>query len=944
MMGVGVAAAVLIASASVGRTEGAPDDLFVKGLGDRGLTTLLEAYLKQKTSGAEPSPGATPGATPGTTPGAAAGATGGEKAMLAELAVKKADGAKNVGEKEGFYKEARKFYEEAIDEGVKAFAAIPLEKTEDRNKLRIQILKQRLDLANLIYQKWLDTDIQFLEITDRRGGDRAHAGELLKVSVEQYKAIATDTAAWLSEIDRFSITERSKFQNTGYDRQLRKVQAQAKFFEACASFYYGWLLPVDYKPADKQATRKQILDEAITACMEETRILRDNMPQKWYSYILIGAAYREQGKFKEALEALAMANNKSATDSIKIRADYERARTLLRQGDFAGARKQIDDARNQWKEKLDADLYGLSLPLVEAESYILESQKSNDPAAKEKGVALLRTVSERKPPWPTVVQWVTEGLLGSQVTDMDKMDPFQLMMMAGDNMQKGKDSGDVKAMETAAALYKKYIEKTGAKDPKYAEALYSQAACLLQLGRKAEAAECFQKVAEEKPDYPYAAAAAKYTVSARGQVYDAAQTDENRQAYEDALKWFCAKWLKTDPEQQYYYAYILTRGKKFLEAGEAFAKVPETAEHYLEARYWVALCGMEQFRDKILPANDKQLVVTRARVVAQDLMAFVDFAMKANADEKKKAQLMEWAEAASMAVADIYLYPEVGLPGEAMPVLDSVEQRFKLDDEARGRVLKLRITAQQALGKLDDAQKTLDAFLKLAKPEEVGPVLRGLFKALTDDVRELIRRSQKEQAAGKVEQAKVLGDQLRDWLAKSALPDKAERIEGNRYDLAELYLAVGKIEGKVDGYATALAIYREIGGDHPEKPAKDKDGKDLPMKEDCVTGLGRIYEAMGDAGGDPKTAKDNYEAALGMWKILLAAAEGERGVDLQLVWERRYHFFYCFFNYDKQANAKDVRDALKKLEVINKGLGGKDPAIKQKFAQLYGQAIAIAGV
>ncbi|MBE3100062.1 MAG: hypothetical protein IMZ44_23320 [Planctomycetes bacterium] len=942
-------AAVLAACAGAALAQ-VSGDPFLKGLQDRGQTTLQKAYLRKLGAAA-----AQPGETPGTAPG-----TGVDKAALAALEVQTGLAATTMGERDAAFEKAQGLYEEAIAEGNKAIAALPIgQKQDERNRLRLQVLQLRLALSNLIFQQWLKTDLDLLEVTDRRGGNRARVVELLKVCMTQYKAIASETIAWLSEIDRMSMADRNKFANTGTERQLRQIQRETKYDEAWVTYYLGWSLPEDYKPAAKERSRKDLLNDAVTAFMDYTR-LSDRLSAKWYAYLVIGMSYRELGKFKEALEAFAHADRLSdaalqaadkesasaaaaaqakAAQALRIRIAYERALTLVRKGDLKQARDAADEAAKFWKDKLDTVPLGQAIPMVKAESLILEARQKNDEAMKQEGVKILQQLYARPQPWPTVVQWVMESLLGAgggTAFDPKTADLFQVWLRATDALDQAQETKEAKDCEQALDLYKVYAERAGAQDKNYAAALYSQAACLLQLGRKPEAGALFQRVSDEFPKYQYAKPAARYAVNARGDAYERDSTEENRQAYEDTLKWFIAKYGQEDPDQQYYYAMILFRGKKLVEAADAFSRVPEGSELFPDARYWVPLCRLEQFREKILASRDKSLILSRARAVAQELLAFADYAFQAQGlPEEKKKQLRDWAESAYVNAADVYLYPEVELPTDALPILDALEQKFQLDDEARGRVLKLRIDALQKLGKQDEALAVLEKFLKVAKKEDVGPVLRGLFKAITDEVRELVKRADKDSlalAGRKVDQAKALGERLTRWLEENNVADKALQIANNRYDLAELFLAVGN-------YAEALDIYKAIGGDQAWKKQ--------PLKLDCVYGMVRAYEGLAEKARleaeekgqkDPPysaEAKQNYETALEIWGVLREVAEGEgrQAADLSLVWDRRYHIYYCSYRIGR---LQEVSDALDTLEKINRpqALGGKDPILQKRFRDL----------
>ncbi|MCX5672218.1 MAG: hypothetical protein NTU94_12945 [Planctomycetota bacterium] len=934
--------AVLLGGAAAYGALATEDDIFYKGLETRSLGSLMEAHLKAKA-----------GAPATTTPGVPT-AVGGNALALANVEYQKALQARIIGDRDAAFRKAKQYFEQAIAEAAQATKAIPVEKTMDRYNARLTVLKTRKTLADMIFEQWLKTDLDYLQITDRRAGDRQRTIDLLKVAGDQYKASLEDCRTWMSELDRMDMKERLKYTNT-FDREIRRTQREAQYSSDWITYYYGWVLPVDYVPADKERSRKQLLDDAITAFQAYTTTRTpDRVSAKWYAHMVIGMAYREMGKFDEALQSLAIADttritNPTEVERLKIRVAYERALTILRQGKKEEARKVIEEARKTFKEKLDNDIFGIAMNFVEAESYVLEGADKNDAATRKKGFDILRQMYTRPAPFPTIIEQVTKVLGGGgggtgTETGTTPEDPFAIWIEAQAKLAEAeqkaqtdpKAAGD--ACKRAADLFKLYVEKAGPKDPKYPEAIYFQAECLLKLAQKAEAADGFRKVADEFPKYQYASAAARYTISIRGELYEKAGTEENRQGYEDALKWFVDKWLASDADQIYYYGLILNRGKKFTEAAEAFSKLADKSPLYPESRYWIPVCRLEHFREKILATRDKQLIISTAVTVSRDLLAYVDYAFSMKGKglpTEKENQLIEWAEAACINAAEVFLYPEVELFDRALPILADTEKRFPaLDNVARGRVLKLRIEAYQKSGKLKEANDTLNDFLKIAKPDEVGPILGGLFKAMTEDVRALVGRNTKEAmelAAKQVDRAKTLGETLRGWLEKSPLADKTTQVENNRYSLAELYLAVGR-------HQDALLIYQEIGGSQPEVEQKDpKTGKGLPLKEDCIYGQARAHEGIGDMAPDAAQGKPHYEKALDQWRILKDIAAADRTIDHQVLWEREYHLFYCKF---KLGAKQEVNQALKELKILRhpEPLGGKDPALQSKFLQLLAQS------
>jgi len=912
--------AVVLAAGIAARA--APADKFFEGLEQRGLKTLTKAYLRQQ--GEEVTSG-----------GPKKGPPGEAQMHLAQLAIREARLAENMAARDAAYKQARHFYEQAIAEREKALKAIPPARLEKRNDARFNLIKARLELANMIFQQWIKIELDLLEAGLGFGGDRPRVIRLLSLASDTYDATLRDCEEWLSTLAMLPGEGNQRFTLLSRRREVTTMMKEAKYYNAWTQYYYGWLLPKNYKPKKGQRGRKEILNDAITAFMPSTDE-SDRVSAKWYAMIGIAMAYRELGQYPKAIQQLAKVNPPPETNNrregswqmgVRIRKAYEEALTYLAMAEYGKARQVLAQARKKFKDALDKNLYGLSMPIVEAVTYIKEGKAKNQKGLEDKGVAILKQVHQRDNPWPVVVQGVMEGLVGE--TPPEELDPFQIWIKANDLMdsaQKAKDPNEgAKLMKQAADLFKVYADKVGGQDPKYVTALYTRAAALVQIGQKVEAAKLFREVADKFPEYKYAPEAAKYSVAFAGQAYEKAKTEENRQAYEDILRWFVSKYLDSDPDAQYFYALVMYRGEKFLDAADAFARVPRKAEHFPDSKFWIALCRLEHFRNKILASGDKNLIISSAREVAKELLQYAQYAFQAQNDPhlkpEKKQQLLDWAQSAYINAADVYLYQEVSLPADALPILMEAERKFKLSKDALGRVLKLKIDAYQKSNQLERADKELDRFLAVANPNDVGPVLGGLFDAMIEEVRDLIKRGQRDLAATKVDAAKKLGDRFLQWLANSSLPDKQTEIENTRYDLAELYLAVGN-------YATALQIYQEIGGPKPhEKPADA--GDDWLMSEACVYGQARAFEHLGDQATDPAQAKQHYEAALDRWRVLLQVAD----MDPQTRWEREYHHNYCMY---KLGEKEAVKKNLIALRIFHEPepLGGSDPVLQKKFREL----------
>jgi hypothetical protein len=190
----GVLALVLMTASSLA-FGAAGEDPMLKGLQDRGLKTLSDLYVKQKP------------VVPVAPVGAAALPPGASKADQAKAQQDLALTSKNVAERDEAFKSAKTLYEQAIAEATTSAAAIPQEKIVERSAARLSLLKMHETVGNMLFLQWLKNDLDFLEVTDRRFGDRAPILALLKEATAQYKACLDDATAWDTALGRMDVKQ-----------------------------------------------------------------------------------------------------------------------------------------------------------------------------------------------------------------------------------------------------------------------------------------------------------------------------------------------------------------------------------------------------------------------------------------------------------------------------------------------------------------------------------------------------------------------------------------------------------------------------------------------------------------------------------------------------------------------------------------------------------------
>lgn len=331
-----------------------------------------------------------------------------DKATEATRAVAKARLAGTWEEREEGFRKARQRYEDAIAQAEKDAAAAPA--GGDRDRLQMQAIRLRLDLANMIFQTWLKTDLDYLEVTDRLAGDRAHAAELLKAAMEQIRVVNAGVKKALAAIPDM---DRIRPSLPG-GLELRKIEREAKYAEAWITYYYGWALPANFKPEAGESGKQDFLRDAIDLFGAYTA-LPDKSSAKWYALMVTGLCQRELGKFDEALKSLDQADgcdalNEAEQETIKVRIVFERSLVLLQKGDFDDVHKTIDDARKTWGGKLKRSVFGVSLPLVEGRAWIEEGAKKNNAGLKQKGISLLVDEADKGPVWSAIIRGMLDTL------------------------------------------------------------------------------------------------------------------------------------------------------------------------------------------------------------------------------------------------------------------------------------------------------------------------------------------------------------------------------------------------------------------------------------------------------------------------------------------------------------------------------------------------------
>ncbi|MDP6381134.1 MAG: hypothetical protein QF662_07295, partial [Phycisphaerae bacterium] len=227
--------------------------------------TLMQAYLKRKGDSVSPTNQVDMAKT------------------YAALAAKTGDGA----QKEKLFDKSQSFYLSAIKSADKQVDAIKELTSKTRSKLRMDLLQWKLELADMIFEKWASPQLNLMEITDRQQGDREKVIKMVGTSLKHYRETLQDLNQWISEMDRSADFDEA-FDNPEFYRDALRLQRRSRYTMAWVTYYYAYVLPDNFKPADGQRSRGVLLETALTLIMEHATIANDSLVRKWEASLLVG--------------------------------------------------------------------------------------------------------------------------------------------------------------------------------------------------------------------------------------------------------------------------------------------------------------------------------------------------------------------------------------------------------------------------------------------------------------------------------------------------------------------------------------------------------------------------------------------------------------------------------------------------------------------------------
>ncbi len=776
----------------------------------------------------------------------------------------------------------------------------------DQRQRTVDLAAARMVYADMILGGQVVPELDELERTDLRRGDRLRATQLLVRARSLCREAEADIAPLLSEMNRSDRT-REKFLVLGLLEPLETLPDQLAYRLGWADVY---LARYGGRGAPDDA---EVLAEAVDRFGRLAEGSRPALAER--SRLGLALALSQQRRYAEAAAAFREVLRRRVPAALEAQCRYFWARNEIDAARFGEARtilRPLVEAKDASARTGAVRFYRSLAEIWFARSRLLEAERlsrlaGNAPDAilerrirmlREQGLLALHRLAQRGEAWSELVQ--------IHVAPHVRFDAPPESLLSVELLFVARRLRDAGRLDDAARLLAAALKRPDVSRPLRAEVLDLLGQTDMQRGRFAEAADAFERLLElELPDQRGQQAAVE-AIEARLRVARQTRRPQDARRAAGLIDRVLKRWPRHTQRARLLWAraVALWEARDYAAAAEAFGQIPPDSPHADEAafRRVMALRRLFEQRRARLDAGER---MRQAERTAQQLLAYAHHAVRGGGETLAR----EHAAEALVSAAEVYIEGGAPLAPAALNVLAHFE-RDHPDSPLKPRVLAVRIQAFLASGDLDAALRRIDDYVRAAPDEQVGPLLARVAQALLDRLPE--RREQASEddvraAAGAI----PVFRRLRDWAQQK--PQRRRYLGSASYALARALYIAGR-------YGQARKTLRTLLADDPDN------GPYLLFEARVLT------ETAASA-----ATRDRLQAARDAWARLLRDS-GLRRRAPELYYEARYHFLDLTLRLEDPAA---VLDALRQERIWDPQLGG--PVWKPRFEALERRAARAAG-
>ena len=706
------------------------------------------------------------------------------------------------------------------------------------------------------------------------GDDRTRLQRLMRRTTTILSEALDYLKSEYDRLDEISISAYERLEQTGYVGKIESAMPEVRYMLRWARFYLG--LSLD--PQSRE--RRELMAQVLTELRDQTRLLtRDHAVThvQAQSLLLAGMTSRLLGDYPSAIRYLGSAVTvTSAIPDAAERSDLrwvatlgsiERVRTLRDAGRFDDAQAAARRLASLYETKRAED-FGMRLIAALLESDIelaraadLEIDAKTDQAKRVRQGAMspLEELANRYPDrrdevYATVYEltrgqprtghpFETCAIIAGQIAEANKLLTGSTGASTsdappGEPRRAKTESRAVALLDDAIAKATSLLAETGQADtPLRCEARFNLAVAQFRRGLRFDAATNFLDVAQSCGRFPRSESAATYAVEIAAQLAEdpgLGRRTDVRNLFMHALHALVDGFADTKAANywRFFLAQALEDTGDLAHAAQAYERVTEDHPQYLVARFRSARCAVNAVKNLVHDRPADTAEIRRRAVEARAAMRrFLDFA--ADRDEPAVDRL---SAEATVLLAEVDVLPGINKSDEAITRLEGFENKYGDQPGLLGRVLRTRIIAYQAAGKLDQARAAVPQFMASA-PRDAGPTLQALFDANWSEVKRLRRRGQFEKAAEKARSALLFAQQLYDWAHETDQGIDAGHLYYLRLQLAEAKLESGRLD-------EAKRLFEALVAGQPDAPDATPDPRVLAGLAEVMYRSGNYGEAL----------------------------------------------------------------------------------------------------
>ncbi|MCB9850784.1 MAG: hypothetical protein H6817_08775 [Phycisphaerales bacterium] len=689
-------------------------------------------------------------------------------------------------------------------------------------------LQWQLDLAqSLIYEQ---AEPYYTNILYRGGTDtdfRALAA-LMTQATDVLESLRKYLEAEYARIDDLSVGAYERLDESGYVQRIEEAMPQTDYMLRWAKFYAALAMK------ENDATRRALLAGVLDDLVHHTTLLTtDHITShvQAQSLLLAGMISRRLADDESANRYLRDAGDIAAKlPNIQERRDLqwvvllstiERVRALRDAQRFDEAMSVLNTLRNKLERESDID-FGRKLILAILDASIQQARTSSGPpgsalasALTEQAATPLLELAKQQPAYrDEVYAAIYEQLRDTEKPEM--LHPLQQCALIagligdatslrrgldtnatpGSEEQRQAEANAVKMLDRAIDLANDLVAQKGddAIEPFRCEILFNLGVAQHLRGKRVDAAKRFAEVANECPRFDRSLSAATYGVEIAAELANDPSLRaraEVRDLLIETLRTLIDRFPDSDAAHywRFFYAQALEDVGDMSKSAEQYARVDRDHPQATIAAFRSGRARALAVIDNPDKYSNPDLLRDRVER-ARDTLADFRQRVKENPGTLPEDQITSLSAESDVLSAELALVPGNLHADDALRLLDDFEKRYPEQQYLIGRVLRARIIAYDATGRIADAERAVPQFIASA-PDQAGATLQTLYESTWAEAAKYRNQGDAATALAKAKSALLFADELYKWATSPAASVTDAQVHALRLQLAETHLAAG---------------------------------------------------------------------------------------------------------------------------------------------------------